>query len=285
LPGQETWQEVDVNAVSPEYFGLVGIPIVRGRTFTATELEKGARTVIVTEATARRYWPGRDPLGQVFDMGSNQPKSLEVVGVARDAQLSSVGEIDSSYMYLPAGQAAERRFEVLVRSRTDFATTAASIGTLARELDGGAVVRVNRLEANLDYWRSGSRAIATLAGALSLLALVLASVGIYGVVSYAVNRRLREVGIRMTLGASALDVLGMILRQTLRPVAIGVLLGIGVAAISARVLQNVLFGVSPWDPIAFIASPLFLLGVAALTGLVPARTASNLDPATTLRYE
>ena len=147
------------------------------------------------------------------------------------------------------------------------------------------MVRVSRLEENLNAWRTLSRLVASLAGSLSVLALFLASVGVYGVVSYVVNRRLREVGIRMMLGASAGDVQAILLRQTLRPVAIGLAIGIGTAAAASRILTSVLFGVSRFDPIAFVGAPLFLLGIATGASLIPARRATRVDPMTTLRYE
>jgi predicted permease len=287
LPGQEQWHEVDVNTVSPEYFSLIAIPIVRGRTFTPEELGEPSRALIVTEATARRYWPGQDPIGQTFVMGLGRDGEIPrtVVGVAKDAQVSRVAESELSYAYLPAAPSAQSRLSLLVRSQTAFDALAAGVRASTRELDPGLVVRVNRLEENLDFWRSVSRLVAALSGSLSLLALVLASVGVYGVVSYVVSRRLREVGIRMMLGASGRDVQAMILRQTLRPVAIGVVLGIGAAAAASQVLTSVLFGVSPFDPIAFIGAPLFLLGIAAGASLIPARRATRADPMATLRYE
>jgi len=280
LPGQEESQQVDVNTVSPEFFSLIGMPIVRGRTFTADDVSRAA---IVTEATARRYWPGQDPVGRTIVMGREAP--LEIVGVAKDAHVSHVAEAESSYMYLPAGPSTERRLGLLVRSQADFAALATSVGKMTRELDPGLVVRVNRLEKNLDLWRKRSRLIASLSGSLGLLALLMASVGVYGVVSYVVSRRRREVAIRITLGASARDVQRLILRQTLRPVAIGMTIGIAGAAAASRTLESVLFGISPFDPIAFIVTPLFLLGVAGAASLVPTREALKVDPMTTLRYE
>jgi predicted permease len=287
LPGQDQWREIDVNTVSPEYFSLIGIPIVWGRTFAPAELDDRSRKVIVTEATARRYWPGQDSIGRtlVMALGPQEAVSLEVVGVARDAQVSRVAESDTSYMYLPAGPSTQRALKLLVRSRTDSATTASAIRGVARDLAPGLVVAVNPLEDNLSFWRTVSRLVAGLSGSLSLLALLLASMGVYGVVSYVVSRRLREVGIRMMLGASARDVQGMMLRQTLRPVAIGMMIGVAGAAGVSQILGSVLFGISPFDPIAFIAAPLFLLGVAAAAGLLPTRAAVRLDPMVSLRYE
>jgi macrolide transport system ATP-binding/permease protein len=287
LPGQTQWHEVEMNTVSPGYFSLIGIPILRGRTFTAAELGDQPRAVIITEATARRYWPGEDPIGRalVMALGPDQETSLEIVGVAKDAQLTSIGKIVSSYMYLPAGPRDQSRLRLLVRSETDFTALASAIRAVSRELDSGVVTRVNPLEQNLDFWRTVSRLVAGLSGTLGLLALILASLGVYGVVSCVVSRRVREVGIRMMLGASARDVQSMILRQTLRPVVIGAAIGIAGAAAVTRILQSVLFGVSPFDPIAFIGAPLFLLGVAAAASLIPTREALRLDPMTTLRYD
>jgi macrolide transport system ATP-binding/permease protein len=285
LPDRNDTFEVDVNAVSAEFFGVIGIPIVRGRTFTAAEIAGTSRAAIVTEATARRYWPGRDPIGRSIFMGGSSAERVEIVGVARDAQISHASETASSYMYFPANQPAQRRLGLLVRSDTEFAALARSIQTVSRELDAGLMPRVSPLEANLEIWRTGSRVIAGVSGSLGLLALVLASVGVYGVVSYVVTRRRREVGIRMTLGATAGDVRWLILRQTLRPVAAGLALGAAGAAASSQLLKTLLFGISPFDPVAFIAAALFLLGVATMAGVLPMRRALKVDPMVALRYE
>ena len=287
MPGSDQWHEVNVNTVSPSYFSLIAIPIIRGRTFTAAELDDPSRAVIITEATARQYWPGDDPIGRtlVMSQGENREVTLEIVGVAKDAQVSQVAATDSNYLYLPATPSAQRGLRLLVRSQLDFAALAAAVRSVTRELDAGLVVHVNRLEENLEFWRAGSRVVAGLSGSLSLLALVLASVGVYGVVSYVVSRRRREVGIRMTLGATARDVQSLFLRQTLRPVVIGAVIGIAAAAAASRILESVLFGISPYDPIAFIGAPFFLLTVAAAASILPTREALKVDPVVTLRYE
>jgi ABC-type antimicrobial peptide transport system permease subunit len=136
----------------------------------------------------------------------------------------------------------------------------------------------------LDCFRRCPRA-AGVAGTLSLLAASLAAVGVYGVVSYVVSRRRREVGVRLALGAEARDVRGLILRQTLRPIAVGIVLGIAGAAVTARVFQAVLFGVSPYDPIAFVAAPALMLAIAAAAALIPTRQATRVDPISVLRAE
>ena len=283
LPSSEAWHEVDMNLVSPGYFSLIGIPIVRGRTFLPSEIGDTSRAVIVTEATARRYWPGIDPVGRTVLMGQGS-KPLEVVGVAGDAQVRD-DRPDGIELHVPAGRrGCQRRLLLLVRGQ-NFASLASGVRELTRQLDPAILVRVNRLEENLDFWRTLSRLTAGLAGSLSLLALVLASLGVYGVVSCLVSRRRREMGIRMVLGATARDVQTLILRQTLVPVAIGAVIGIAGAAAASQVLESVLFGVSPFDAIAFIGAPLFLLAVAASATLLPARQALKLDPMTTLRYD
>ena len=283
--GEETAHDVDINPVSPEYFSLIRIPIVQGRTFTSAELEETPRAVIVTEATARRYWPGLDPIGRSIVLGSKTDVPLQIVGIAKDAQVSNVAKTESSYIYLPAGSPAERGLTMLVRSQVDFDTLATGIRAVTQALDPTLVVRVAPLQENLDYWRAGSRVIASLSGSLGLLALILACGGVYGVVSYVVARRRREVGIRMALGATGRDVRSLILRQTLRPVAAGVLVGAIGAAAASRTLESVLFGVSPFDPVAFIGAPLFLFGAAAVATLLPLRQAMKVDPISTLRYE
>jgi ABC-type antimicrobial peptide transport system permease subunit len=167
----------------------------------------------------------------------------------------------------------------------DFASTATAIRAAARAVDPGVVVRVNRLEENIAFWQTLSRLVTSLSASLGLLALLLASIGVYGVVSYVVSRRLREVGIRMALGATTAKVQSMIVRQAMRPVLIGMSIGIIAAAAVSRLLEGVLFGISAFDPIAFIVAPLFLLSVATVATLVPARKALRLDPMDTLRYE
>lgn len=285
VPGQPSHQ-INLNEVSPTYFSVVAIPILRGRTFTEQELTDASRVVIVSQATARRFWPGSDPIGQTFiRLHEKKEIPLTVIGVAQDAHVVSLGTAEPSYVYLPVTPRVQNQLRLMVRSQLPFASLASSVRAAAHGLDPNLLVRVNRLEENLDTWRTLSRMVASLAGSLSLLALVLASIGVYGVVSYVVSRRLREVGIRMMLGATIRDVYALILRQTLRPVAVGVTLGIVLAAAAAQVLRAVLFGISPLDPIAFIGASVFLLTIATLAGFIPLRRAMNADPVTTLRYE
>jgi predicted permease len=268
----------DVNSVSSGFFALLDMPIVRGRVFT--EGERGV--VLVTESTARRYWPREEALGRtiVLDGGRRQ-----IVGVVRDAQVSQVQDAISTYLYLPAGEAAQRRISVLVRTPLAFGSLAAAVRAETSRMDPSLIVNVRPLSENVGLLQTLSRITAGVAGALSLLAAGLAAIGIYGVVAYVVSRRRREVGVRVALGADARDVQHLILRQTLRPVAIGLVLGIAAAAAAARLLQSVLFGVSPYDPLAFVGAPVVMLAIAMAAAFVPTRQAMRVDPVSVLRSE
>jgi predicted permease len=293
LPDQEQWFPIRTNIVSPEFFSLLEIPIVRGRTFTEAELTEGSDAIIVTEATARRLWQDREPIGQLltralsnpFAAGRVQTGDLRVVGVAKDAQIAAIGEIPSSYVYMPALPPAQISQRLLVQSRIDFAETAAGIRAAAAALDPTLVVRVVPLEANLEIWRGLARIVSSLSSALGVLALVLASVGIYGVVAYAVGRRVREIGIRVALGANARSVVALMLKRTMRPVVVGAVIGAAGALGVSRILSSVLFGVSPFDPVALLGAVFVVAAIAFAAGAVPARRAARVDPTRTLHYE
>jgi ABC-type antimicrobial peptide transport system permease subunit len=208
---------------------------------------------------------------------------LRVIGVVADMQATAIGGVDPYYVYTAArsGQA------LLVKSRTDFGTTATSIRTMAGALDPtlSSVVRVFPLEENLAWWRGLSATVTTLGASLGVLALALASVGIYGVVSYSVTRRYREIGIRIALGATGRNVLAMVLRRTMRPVVIGATIGIAAAIATSGILSSVLFGVSPADPAGLGSGALLVVGVALTAGVLAARHAARIDPTVALRYE
>jgi hypothetical protein len=289
LPGQSEEERhfVELDEVTPGYFSLLEIPIVRGRTFTAAESanalpENRTRPVIVSERAARQFWGEDDPIGRTMlsDIMQDGDITLQVVGVAADAQLTALGTV-VPYIYLPRRPGGV----LMVRSRVDFAATASSIRDLLRASDPTLAFRVLPLSVNVGFWRGVSGIVTTLGAGLGVLALVLASVGIYGVVAFAVSRRLREIGIRMALGANARDVLVTILRQAMRPVVIGALIGIAAASAVSRVLSAALFGVSPADPVGLGGSALLVLGVALAAGLLAAQPATRADPTATLRYE
>jgi predicted permease len=280
LPGTGTTRYFEFSPVSPSYFEVLQIPIVHGRNFTAGEVESEA-ALLVTESTARRLWPGADPLGQALTLDK---VTLPVVGVVRDAQVSRLGRTDESYLFLPAGPASQLRVQLLVAG-TGAAPSAAPIRAVVAGLDPQLAVRITRLEDNLEVWRAPSKLVAALSATLAILALVLACTGVFGTVAYAVSRRVREIGIRVALGAAHVDVLRLIVRQGMRPVAIGMAIGLAGAATVSTVLSNLLFGLSPHDPFSFVLLPSLLFAIALFACYVPARRALRVEPTTALRAE
>lgn len=287
LPGQEEWFGIGFNRVSPGFFSLLGIPIVQGRTFEDSELDNGSTAAIVTVTAARRYWPDANPIGQtlMWSGGTGQPTELRIVGVAADAEVTGIGEIAPDYVYLPVTTRDQRNVQLFVRSRINLDSMASAVQAVAAEFDPALVVRVTPLEATLDVWRSLAAVVSGLSLGLGGLAVVLAAIGIYGVVAYAVGRRQREIGIRMALGARARNILALILKRTMRPVVVGGVVGIAASVATSNVLSSVLFGVSPVDPLGMTGAVLFVIGIAVIATILAARPATRSDPLIALRHE
>jgi ABC-type antimicrobial peptide transport system permease subunit len=209
-----------------------------------------------------------------------------VIGVARDAQVSHLGESDTLYLYFPGGSPGDSlRSYVLVRFSGSYSDLAAGLRGIAQSLDAEVPVDVKKMEDNLEVWRAPSRIATALSAALGALALLLALIGVYGMVSYSVSRSVREIGIRMALGADGSDVMRDVLRQAMSPVMIGGLIGIAGSAAVSWVLSSMLFGLSAHDPVAFVTAPCFLVMVALVASYVPARRATKVDPIAALRHE
>jgi len=282
VPGRADQVGIEYNHVSPDYFSLLAIPIVRGRNFTPGE-KHDAPGIIVTESTARRIWPGQDPLGKALREHSG--REHVVIGVAKDAQVAHLGQLDTNYLYFPAGPEDDSRSYVLVRYAAGFSDIAKSIRDAGESIDPNVSIDVTRLEDYLDVWRAPSRIVAGLSGTLGALALLLCSIGVYGMVSYSVSRSAREIGIRMALGANKAEVMRHVLWQAMRPVLIGGAVGVVLCGAVSGVLSSMMFGIGTHDPIAFISVPLFLLAVASLAAFLPARRAMQVDPIVALRCE
>ena len=219
--------------------------------------------------------------------------SYEVVGVAKDAQVSFLGRADNIYAYFPAGPKQQLDLRLLI-SATAGAPTMENLRAIVASVDPELAVEIAPLEENLKPWLTPGRIFSTLSGFLSALGLLLSAIGVYGLVSYVVSWRVREIGIRMALGAANWDVASLVLRQALRPVMIGALIGIAGCAAVAWALATVLpwhvslrflYGISPVDPVAFLGVPGFLLSVAVLASYIPTRRAMKVDPLVALRYE
>jgi ABC-type antimicrobial peptide transport system permease subunit len=199
--------------------------------------------------------------------------------------VSHLGESTSNYLYYPFGTEDNARSYVLVRYATGFGDVAKSMHAAAHSIDPNLSIDVTRLEDYLEVWRAPSRIVAGLSGALGVLALLLCSIGVYGMVSYSVSRSVREIGIRLALGADKAAVLRHVLWQSMRPVLIGGAIGIILCALVSGVLSSMMFGVGAHDPLAFVVVPCFLLGIAAAATLIPARRAMDVDPVVALRCE
>ncbi|MGH9720704.1 MAG: FtsX-like permease family protein, partial [Bryobacteraceae bacterium] len=280
VPDPRTNERVSIgfNEVSANFFETLRIPLVTGRSFT-TEEEARMDTAIVNEAAAQRLWPGENPLGRTLHVR----RPLVVIGVVRNLGTRGFGSERDPYMWTPSkGTRASR---LLIRHSGDGSVLIMESPKLAREIDSrflASAVPYNETIAN--SLRSAD-ASAAVAGVLGALALSLACVGIYGVTAYNVSQRAREVGVRMALGARPRAILAMVLKQNLRTVAIGAAVGIAGAVAFGRLLTSLLFGVKPTDPLAMLVTITILFATSALATWGPARRASRVDPAITLRHE
>jgi putative ABC transport system permease protein len=273
--------------VSANYFRTLGIPLLRGRELNERDLQGATPVAVINETMARQYWPGEDPLGQRFRTSAQMPWRT-IVGVVGDVRYQGLSEPTIPEMYFAYGQALWPQHTMTVLVRTAMSPTD-SITTIRRE--------VTSLDPNLpiydvrtmDQWVANSLAAprfnVALLGTFAGLALILASVGIYGVVSYSVTQRTRELGLRMAIGAQQRDVVAMVLRESLVVVAVGMAVGLAAALLGTRALSGLLFGIGPMDPATWIAVTSLLFGVAFLASYVPARRATRVDPMIALRAE
>jgi predicted permease len=285
---------VPVEAIPANYLDTVGTPLTQGRGFTTEEVNAKAQVVIISESTARNLWPGQSPLGKTLRIERPVPEGndviipiAQVIGVARDNQIYRVGQTPPLFFYRPQAAPGEMDTALLVRTSVD----AASLKQLARKEAYGLepVLRlwVSTFEENIAKDRSVLSTQAASHGAtfLGSLALLLASIGIYGVMSWSVAQRTREIGIRMALGAQGHNVLTLVLQQGMKLVLVGVVIGLPASIAVTRVITSMLFGVSATDPVTFGIVTALLTSVALLACYIPARRATKVDPLVALRYE
>ena len=285
-PGESERRELEFNYVGDRFFSILDIPLTRGRDFTKAEVASGAAVGVVNESAARSLWPGEDPIGKQLKANLRAERTYEIVGVARDVQLSQLGDSHAPYIFLTAGPEDQAALTaMLIRTKDDFKSSAEPVRAAARTMDNSLTIDVAPLRDNVEQWVGPARICVALAGALGCLGILLAAIGIYGTVSYSVTRRVREIGIRMALGARRSDVLSTILRRAMRPVAIGSFVGIVLCAAISKLFTFLLFGLSPFDPFAYVSVVAFLLGVALLASYVPARRALKVDPMGAIRSE
>jgi len=279
----------DFSASTDGYFNTLGIPLIKGRMFEEHDNPDSPHVAVISESLARERWPGQDPIGQTIEFGNmdGDLRLLAVVGVVGDVRTRSLEVPPRPTIYVNGLQRANAawRFTIFARTSVKPQSTFAAARAIVHGLDPEMPVELSTLDQTFSTSLESRRFSLILIGSFSLAALLLAVVGVYGVTSYSVTRRVREIGIRMALGASASQILSMILLQTAATSAIGVSLGTLGSAALTRWIQSQLFGVSPLDPVIFVAVALLMLLVAQLAGLIPSRRASRVDPAVALRYE
>ena len=281
-PAGETTPRVKFNAVSANYFEVLGTRIVRGRAFSSDDEHRGEATVVVNEQFARQFLPGRDPLGLVIRVDGEPHR---ILGVAQDGVVNAIGEDPQAYMYLPFARGAypETTFVLATAGGDPALLTTAARGALRRiqpELEPRRMVTMMQY---VEYAASLHRTTAALALMLGVTGLVLTTLGVYGVVAYRTSARIKEIGIRVALGAMRGQVIGLVLRDGLTLAAAGVLAGAPLALIATRLTASILVGITPWNPVALVAATAVLLLAVAGATLVPARRAMRVEPAAALR--
>jgi predicted permease len=274
------------NKVGPDFFNAMGIPLLEGRVFGPQDTEKSQEVAVISETMARRFFPNTSPIGKRFGRVPENSDRFEIIGIVKDAKYESLTEEWRPIAYYPSSQRPEALDKFVVR----FTGAPEAVVPQVRQ----AIKQVNRnlpidevvsLSDHIGRSLTRQKLVARLAAFFSLLALLLACVGLYGVLSYAVARRTNEIGIRMALGAQRRDVLWLVLRESLALVCAGVVIGLLASLAATRTASTLLFGVEPYDPSTIAAATLLLLAVAALAGYLPARRAARVDPMAALRDE
>ena len=280
--------EVPVDSVSPGYFQTMGISLLSGREFDGTEGQDSPRVVIINDSMARRFWPGEDPLGKRFKYGDTDSNSpwLTIVGVVGDMRRTGFELAERCETFLPISQNPAGSMTLVVRGAADPMPLAAAVREQVWAVDHDQpIYDVKSMDKMLADMTSQRRLNMLLMGIFAGSALLLAAVGIYGVVSYGMTQRTHEIGVRMALGARKAQVLSLVLRQAMIVAVMGLAVGSIASLLLTRLMVTLLYGVSPTDPFTFGSIPLLLVGVAFVASYIPARRVTNVDPMKALRYE
>jgi predicted permease len=278
LPGQKSIM-VQEASVAPEFFDTMGVPVFNGRDFAPQDLQPGAGKVIVNQAMATHYWSGRDPIGQHFKDGN---QTVEIVGVVKTGKYRSLSEDPIDFMYLPLGSQSQEFLVVRTASGEDAAL--GGIRRVIQSLDPNVVpIEMESIAQYMTLPLFAAHTTGVLLALFGLVALLLATIGLSGVVSYSVSQRTNEIGVRMALGADRLDVVRLILKQGMRLAGVGILIGLVLSFAATRVLAGLLYGIKADDPLTFASVAFFLGAVAFISCYVPARRAASIDPMKSLR--
>jgi len=276
------------DAATPDYFRAMRIPLIRGRYFSDSDRQGSALVAIVDEWTAKRFWPNEDPLGKRIKLGQKKPW-LEIVGVVGSVKrpvLAFLGRGEVAQVYLPFEQYPRPAASLAVRTDGDPQALGSEVRNVVHDVDADQpVFQIQTLEEALATGMAPQRLAALLLAGFAVVALLLAMIGIYGVVAYGAAQRTREIGLRMALGAKPIDVLKLVLGQGMVLMLIGVGIGLAGALALTRVMSTLLYGVRPTDPPTFVCVSLLLGGAVLLASYIPARRATRVDPMVALRYE
>jgi predicted permease len=273
------------NLVSPGYFQAMGTRLVEGRDFSQQDDENAERVAIVNEAFAQRFWRGEDPIGKRFSVAAAASPRLQVVGVAQDGKYAGLSEDPKPLVYQPILQKYSGTTNLIVRTEMDPQTSISAVRRELQEMDPLLPMSSKTLVEHMSLPLLPARIAAFVLGGFGLLALALAAIGIYGVMSYAVSMRTHEVGIRTALGAQKSDVLRLMIGQGITLTLIGLAIGLSAAFALTGLMKVLLFGVNATDPLTFVGVTMLLAVTALLACYVPARRAAKVDPMVALRYE
>jgi predicted permease len=288
VPGREApdpregWR-VDWNVVTPGYFGLMGIPLVRGRDFSAADRAGGGDVAILNETFAAALFPGENPVGHTL---TNNGTPMTVIGVARNAKYRSLGDENRNFIYVPLSQQYLGRMHLLIKTRSEVPALAGAVKRIVTDVAPAIpVLHQQTMTEQTAVSLLPQRIAMMVSGGLGAVALLLALLGIYGVTAFSVAQRTREIGVRIALGAQRTQVFGLVLRQATVLAAVGVTIGALAAVGATRLLGSLLYGVPPTDLVAFAGAAAVLAAAALLASWIPARRAARVDPVTALRTE
>ncbi|HMD99613.1 MAG TPA: ABC transporter permease [Terriglobia bacterium] len=277
---------VGFTGVGPGYFQTMGTPLLRGREFSRQDNNTSRGVAIINEAMAQRYWPGQDPIGRRIALAFGKRQSLEIVGVAATGKYRNLREESQPFMFRPFSQVYEPQGVLVVQTAGDPKPMLATVEREIHALDANLpVLDAETMAQYMSIPLFVARITGTLLGVFGLLALVLAAVGLSGVVAYFVSLRTREIGVRLALGAERRDVLKLVVKQGMRLSLVGVIIGLAAALGVSRALSSLLYGIRPTDPVTYISVAFVLTAVTLLASYLPARRATKVDPMVALRYE